>query len=211
MINFIKLLNADAKVDTIREVKYIPFLSMTMVLCFTTLLNGQKLLASNESGSSKPMHIYHKTVQAGTQNHGGKATINLEKRQAWMENAIQNLNNNAKVYDAPVIGLEKVELEDLYYLGYRLQGAGKIRFEDGSWIRMMSNSAHHNGEVGDIVLAIDQNGDYYINEGHICGGIINFVCGKKIDLSNSNQFFKNFKCDTDKKEWYTLKHNSNNK
>jgi hypothetical protein len=58
--------------------------------------------------------------------------------------------------------------------------------------------------VGDLTLAIDNHGKIYLNEGHICGGIIHFIINDKIAVKAASDFIQHFISDTDDQYWRRL-------
>jgi hypothetical protein len=56
----------------------------------------------------------------------------------------------------------------------------------------------------DLTLAIDNHGKIYLNEGHICGGIIHFIINDKIAVKAASDFIQHFISDTDDRGWKSL-------
>lgn len=92
---------------------------------------------------------------------------------------------------------------------YFFRKSGILKFSSGDWIYVVLHSGHDdpsgsNAEaIGDLSLAIDQDGNFYYNQGHICGEIgFEALSDKKINTSKG--FFKHFKDDQDGSSWFPL-------
>jgi hypothetical protein len=48
----------------------------------------------------------------------------------------------------------------------------RINFDDDSWIILTANSIHEMNGLSDMTLGIASDGKYYLNLGHVCGGVI---------------------------------------
>ena len=142
--------------------------------------------------------------------HGKKGVVDQEKRTKWISKAIDSLMLISES-DVPQLAKNELIHEDFYRVGYRLIEKGMIKFEDGSYIKLMSTSAHAISEIGDITLAVDAQGRVYINQGHICGRIIHFNTHEKGLTLSAATFLKNFTSDTDDEPWQLYLEGQNNK
>ena len=131
--------------------------------------------------------------------------VKPEKRQEWinqMKKEIVKLNPDTvhHILEASIVDLGA----EYYTFSYRLKTTGLIQISPNEWIYLTSSSSHNNPEVGDITIAIDQDRQFYINEGHVCGGIVHFRTETKIDLKTSKQFFEYFRSDIDSIPWSAI-------
>lgn len=181
------------------------FTNVRFLLFFTALhIIGQissqnKPVVQSPRWGMRSQHSVHSTVKRDT----------LQSR-AWIEGFIHERRTQsdwndsfqlveAVVNDAP--GFERVS--------YRLHDKVKLHFPDGSKVIVRCHSAHLNGEVGDVVVAMDNEGRVYVNFSHICGGMIRFydsavsIDGEgKVEMPlDSDTFFRKFRCDTDDEGW----------
>jgi hypothetical protein len=76
---------------------------------------------------------------------------------------------------------------------------------------MMSTSAHQTKDIGDITIALNEKGEVYINQGHICGGIIHFKTHKRGLTKTSSSFLKHYNSDTDDESWMEYRASDKNK
>jgi hypothetical protein len=132
--------------------------------------------------------------------HGKKAVVDQEKRTEWISKAVDILKHKNDI-DFPQLSMNELIHEDFYQASYRLIEKGIINFNDGSYVKLMSTSAHAISEIGDITLAVDEQGSVYINQGHICGRIIHFNTHQKGLALSAETFLKNFTSDTDDEPW----------
>jgi len=132
--------------------------------------------------------------------HHCKANIDSVKQHEWIKQTASTMYN-LKPGDFPKIEPGIQESGDFYMISYKLKSQGSIRLSSGAYIFLMSNSSHENPVVGYITVAIDNKNNIFVNYGHVCGGIINFECNKKILLKSSTDFFDNFTDDTGGTKW----------
>jgi hypothetical protein len=165
-------------------------------------------LCSQTSFHENGLTAVHPFYTAVTSAMHHAAEVNMLKRQQWMDATIKSLTAYQNSSMTQGITATEIETDDIYRMSYRVNGQGLIEFNDGSWVYIISNSMHNNDGVGDLTLAIDNQGNTYINEGHVCGGIIHFEIKVKTSVTSSHHFFKYFKSDTDDQGWLSLKHNS---
>jgi hypothetical protein len=131
--------------------------------------------------------------------------INPELRQRWMEKTVEKLQEIDAGTCLQSLERRVVDLDDFFMVAYRLNGPeGCIEFPNGDWVYMVAHSLHDNPAIGDITIAIDNHQRLYKNEGHVCGGIINFYTGSEEDLLGAGDFFGNFMSDCDDCKWYRI-------
>jgi len=122
-------------------------------------------------------------------------------REKWKSEAIAYLQrisptNTPKMAEIRIVGRS-------YILRYEMEDEGLIRLGTNGWVylKMHSSDDEDNTDIGDIVLAIDQDGNLYQNNGHVCGGIIlKSTTGK--EFQDIDEFLKTL---VFKKEWKRLK------
>lgn len=67
-----------------------------------------------------------------------------------------------------------------------------LRINDRDWIYFIVQSAHSNPDVGDVILAIDQDGVIYSCEAHVCSGSTSVRSDDLIQPVSSEDFFARF-------------------
>lgn len=132
--------------------------------------------------------------------HGKKGVIDEIKRITWIKDAVDSLMKK-NIDDFPKLVMNELIHEDFYKASYRLIEKGVINFEDGGYIKLMSTSAHSIAEIGDITLALNEDGEVYVNQGHICGGIIHFETRDRGKTQAALDFLNSFQSDTDDEPW----------
>lgn len=129
-----------------------------------------------------------------------KSEVSEKVQRAWVKKTTKEMRG-ADLDNVQIIEAHIIDLDQFYQISYRLQGIGKLVFNDGSWIYLVAHSSHDNKQIGDIILAMDSNKKFYQNIGHICGGIVSFKCNQKLELLNSRVFFDSFVTDVDDSVW----------
>lgn len=109
---------------------------------------------------------------------------------------IQSINEFSKVFSVQI-----TSFDGFYKVEYQVKGEGFIVFENGDWIYFIPHSSHENEEIGDVTLAKDSQGNFYFNEGHICGGVISFYASDRNLKLDSYTFFNSFYSESDNKVW----------
>jgi hypothetical protein len=133
--------------------------------------------------------------------HSGELKISKKKRDKWIKETTRELKEFSPDSLTPSIILSYSAYEDWQKLFCRVTKNGIIKLNSGDWIYIRTNSSHENEEIGDISIAIDSNKDIFKNEGHVCGGIINFETNLFSELKTTSDFFKYFVSDTDSATW----------
>jgi len=133
--------------------------------------------------------------------HADPSRIVPEKRMAWIQAALVNLKSFPADTTLPRIEIQEVAFEDYYRLKIRLKESGVLLLSGRERIYFLSSSSHSDPETGDLILAMDNKGRIFRNDGHVCGGIIHFETGKIRKVKKSGEFFKYFVSDTDGEGW----------
>lgn len=179
-------------------------------IIFCSLQDTHKIVGnyiSNSRTKSKfftPGYLSH---NEGFHAEALNSRINFEKRTYWIKTALEGLKLQDNV-DCQNIEIQSYEdAENQYFKKYikiSKDTTCKIIFPDGSFLKFIAHSVYDSFEIGDITIAINENNISYKNDGHICGGIINFSELKKKDIQSSNDFIRHFKSETDSKGWEIL-------
>jgi hypothetical protein len=131
--------------------------------------------------------------------------INPKAQKRWMKQTVRKLNRIKPDHCVKRIEPRVVDMEDLFMVSYRLENQeGCVTFPNGDWIYMIAHSSHDSKLIGDITLAIDNRGRLFMNEGHVCGGIIHFYTDSEMELNGADDFFGHFLSDCDDCRWYSL-------
>lgn len=137
--------------------------------------------------------------------HTDSSKFSNSAQKKWIRTATREMRNfNAG--DSTVIILPKVvDYDGFYQISLRFTKPGIIHLNNNGWILFRFNSAHHDQVVGDITLAMDSSRKFYVNFGHVCGGIVRYNAFKPEALGSSGDFFEQFVSDTDTIHWKPLK------
>jgi hypothetical protein len=137
--------------------------------------------------------------------HNDVSLINKEARKLWKDSTVVILKNFHPDKAQEPTSVEVKEFDNSRILSVRVTGNAFIPMDRGKWVYIVSVSSHDSPETGDLSLAIDHRGNIWLNEGHVCGGIIHFETNRLKSLSNSRQFFRYFVSDTDSSPWIRAK------
>jgi len=129
------------------------------------------------------------------------AVISEELRQKWIEDAVaflQQVNHQEFVNEIEFYESNRGENAAL---ACRVYETGILRLGDQGWICFVTHSLHQNQQVGDIVLAVDQDRNIYEIDSHVCGGTAFFMGQDMTTPTNSAQFFAWFNSDKHNSKW----------
>jgi hypothetical protein len=96
-----------------------------------------------------------------------KFTSNAE----WLHHKQGQLSAIAIFEDLKRITINDSSMSSENHASYYPPENTRIMFSDGSWIILTAHSSHSEDGVSDLALGIASNGKFYLNRGHICGGI----------------------------------------
>ena len=127
--------------------------------------------------------------------------ISAEKRELLIQETARSLKNFSPDSTVKVIAQMTTDRSGGKLIYYKVRNSGIIRLNNGDWIYIMTGSSHDNEEVGDFSLAVDNKKNIYLNEDHVCGGIIRFETDKIPELNKTAEFFKYFVSDYNAMGW----------
>lgn len=125
------------------------------------------------------------------------------ERAAWIEKAVESLKAEPISNDENIIELQQYESMEAGLTDFRVRVSHNklIVFRNGDRVRFACNSAHEDEDVGDICVAICNNGKIYIAEAHVCGGIVNFEYRGNRVPESAAVFFEKFQSDLGNIPW----------
>jgi len=127
--------------------------------------------------------------------------INEKQREAYISKTSQQWIKSQEDTLFELLTAKVVDLSDYKQTSYRVKERGTIRFLNGEEVKIIIHSSHEDGEIGDVSMAITNEGKVYVNYGHICGGLIHFYKKDGEIPSSSNDFFNHYLSDTDDMKW----------
>lgn len=136
--------------------------------------------------------------------HQDETLINQDVRRAWKDSAFSELKLFQPEMAEEHASFTEKYIENMRILSIRVQGNVFVPVGRRNWIYMFSVSSHDSPQTGDMTLAIDQQKRIYLNEGHVCGGIIHFETSKLRSIKRSRQFFRHFVSDVDQVAWIRI-------
>jgi hypothetical protein len=127
--------------------------------------------------------------------------VSPEKRDKWIKETATEMRNFKPDSSIKVVTPSILDLGDRKKLAYKVNKSGIINLINDDWIYIITHSSHQDEEIGDVSLAVDNKRHIYINEDHVCGGVIRFETDQITELNKSSDFFKYFVSDTALKGW----------
>lgn len=145
-----------------------------------------------------------------------RGTPATKEREAAIAKAIDSIRKFKPTEDTPralkdEFTLKEMNKKVIQYGVMSNSGTGLIEFDNNEWIYIATHSWHLDDKIGDVSVAIDNKGNIYLNEGHVCGGI-NFVPSKFNVAPNEDipapasvkEFIDNYVSWIDGKPWKLL-------
>ena len=129
------------------------------------------------------------------------SNISPEKRNKWIKETAKELKNFKPDTSVKVILPYILDAGETKKLAYKVNKSGIINLNNGDWVYIITHSSHQDEEIGDVSLAVDNKRHIFINEDHVCGGVIRFETDQITELKKSSDFFKYFVSDTASKGW----------
>lgn len=130
-------------------------------------------------------------------------------RVAWQNQAIQRLEGFAPGPETPRAESRIVSIQDTESATYSIAGnlgEALLAFDDSQWLHVLTHSNHIDGEIGDILVAVDQDGVYYNLDAHICGSIRFVAPGQTSFATSTEDFFARFVPWPDRtKTWHRIR------
>ncbi|KAF0129833.1 MAG: hypothetical protein FD155_2077 [Bacteroidetes bacterium] len=138
----------------------------------------------------------------GFGQHDNAHKLDYKQREIKKNEIIQTLKAFKPNDQTAVLELKETEIDyQTIKKSIRVIGEGFLQLNEATWIYFVSFSSHKDANIGDMTLAIDNIGNMYQNDGHVCGGIIHFETFDRSAIKNPEHFFHLFKSDTDDLGW----------
>ena len=131
--------------------------------------------------------------------------VNQEKQNAWIGQTCQWLKALQPDTTLKIVKLKVTERDGKKLQDYRVIKEGLIRFEGDEWAYITMHSGHDQDSIGDISLGIDQKGNLYRQDGHVCGDIVHYTAESDEIYKTSGEFFRYFINDDDSTGWAPFK------
>ena len=123
------------------------------------------------------------------------------KRKEWLLQTQARMLEFTLQAPVPRVSPEFIHYDTYTRISYQVVKEGVIYFGDNDWIYIVSSNSHDQPEVGDLTVAMDQDHNFYLNRGHVCGGQARYICDELKEIKTSATFFSSFKEDIDMQSW----------
>ena len=136
--------------------------------------------------------------------HHQNAKVDPDERNNYIQLVVKSVSGLDPDTVENKVHLRSRDKDGLLYQKYRVIRSGLICFDSGDWVYIKLHSSHDNESIGDIAIALDNDGDLFINSGHVCGGLTSFECLGDTIYTSAKEFFKYFTDDIDEMSWQPL-------
>lgn len=126
-------------------------------------------------------------------------------REAWRKEALRRLQAFQPDPLATGVAAARTSHAGSPALSYRLLKEGFIRLGASNWVFIILHSGHANDDVGDAVVAVDQDRRVFQHAAHVCGDIVHFISTNASPPVESSAFFRDFVDDVDGRPWRPVK------
>ncbi len=141
-------------------------------------------------------------INASASAQHGSTNINETARQHWIDQASEYLGTIKPGPDTREETIYDLRHFERNQLTCKLYSDMIIRINENDWVYFVLHSAHGDSTIGDIILAIDQNGRIYRNDGHVCGGTAYVISDDLVKPVSSGDFLERFYSkDPSKSRW----------
>lgn len=127
--------------------------------------------------------------------------INKEKQDAWIKQKVVWMRDSLDVHALDVVEPNIIDIPDYQKVSYKIKAIKNINSIDNSPITITVHSSHEDPEIGDVCIGMTENKIFYINFGHVCGGMINFERMSLLEPADAFDFFNAYVSDTDDHKW----------
>ena len=158
-------------------------MKLKSLLLFITLIS---LLAFNINAIAQSSH---------------KSKVDTYKRDKWIKETSLILEDFNPDKAEKIVKLKTRDFESQIHQSYRIVREGYIKMDKKEWVYIILHSSHDKDGIGDVAMAINQDGITYIHHGHICGGIVHYETVASELYTKSANFFKYFVDDTEGLGW----------
>lgn len=114
-------------------------------------------------------------------------------RNTWITNAAAYLKTVKLEPPAKSVEIYDLKHFERNQLACSLTVECFVQINSTNWIIFLLHSAHSNPEVGDIILAMDQHGDFYHCDAHVCSGSASLRSDDLVMPISSADFFARFR------------------
>lgn len=144
-------------------------------------------------------------VPAKYQNaHQNPEAVDTTKRNAWINQAIDSLLLHLNTSGLKNAAINQRSRDEQPYLTCRIIDAGYLTLGNDTCFIFLQSS-HQNASIGDVILAISDKGRVYVNDGHVCGGIVHFQSSSLLKPGSFKDFIDRFTPELSTSEWRKLR------
>lgn len=131
--------------------------------------------------------------------------VNVAVRQEWLQGALDRMTAFRPGPETTRIDIFDLKHFERNQLACTVLPSCYVKIGDTNWVYFVLHSAHRDPEIGDLALAIDQDGSVFECKAHVCGSTSGFITDSLEMPLTSKDFFKLFYSDDpSKSHWIPL-------
>jgi hypothetical protein len=132
------------------------------------------------------------------------ALIDIKKQEIWINQKMLCMRDTLDVATLEYAEPNIINIPDLQKVSYKIKSCQNIQMLDSSHVSICVHSAHQDPKIGDVCIGKTSENVYFVNYGHVCGGLINFERMALSIPNDSLDFFNSFVSDTDGHTWIPI-------
>ncbi len=139
-------------------------------------------------------------------NYSGHVSTSIDKKkqETWIKQRIKWMQDSLHIDSLEFVEPNIIDIPDLQKISYKLKDCQNIRVANAENITICVHSAHQDPDIGDVCIGMTGETIFYVNDGHVCGGLINFERMALTIPSDLMDFFNSFVSDTDGHTWLPI-------
>ena len=175
---------------------FVRFVLLTGFLFQCCVVNGQE----TDSLTAKRINDLWK------RNYSDHVTtiIDKKKQDTWINQKMLWMSDSLDIGNLEFTEPNIIDIPDLQKVSYKIKSCQNIQMLDSSHVSICVHSAHQDPEIGDVCIGKTSENVYFVNYGHVCGGLINFERMALSIPNDSLDFFNSFVSDTDGHTWLRI-------
>ena len=172
------------------------FLLFASFLFCCSVVNGQE----TDSLTTK------KITDLWKRNYSGHLSTSIDKKKqdTWINQKKTWMLDSLEVATLEYADPNIIDIPDLQKVSYKIKTCQNLQMINKEIITICVHSAHNDPDVGDVCMGKTSKNIFFVNFGHVCGGLINFESFSLSLPLDSIEFFNNFVSDTDGQGWVRI-------
>lgn len=134
--------------------------------------------------------------------------VNSVAQTEWIEKTVASMRTVKPDTDSKIFDINDPKHLRKDWISCRIMSGSFLRVSEDQWLYFVYHSAHDDSAIGDVRLAITQDGDVYISYAHACGKWLLFRSDDLTFPKTSHEFLEKFRSSEEKQSsWVRLENN----